>query len=238
MGKYKTLLLIIVSTGSGLPNSRFTPTRCKSIVRDRGPVAKVVPKVGRLEPPPRPTRPRQCPNISVTPGRRKGGGGSESSRWAPGTPSGPCPTVARLGGTLGGPTVQGPQNTTPSHRPGPPGQWRRLVIRRGLRCSPAALAHAIRFSCPHPILRPGRPRHGGRFKLRPPAGSMWPGFADRHAHWRALSRNLIHARVKNESCNLNMLIRTRYFRTTSEIMYPAMRVRQAISTATDKNRKV
>ena len=172
MGKYKTLLLIIVSTGSGLPNSRFTPTRCKSIVRDRGPVAKVVPKVGRLEPPPRPTRPRQCPNISVTPGRRKGGGGSESSRWAPGTPSGPCPTVARLGGTLGGPTVQGPQNTTPSHRPGPPGQWRRLVIRRGLRCSPAALTHAIRFSCPHPILRPGRPRHGGRFKLRPPAGSM------------------------------------------------------------------
>ena len=71
--------------------------------------------------------------------------------------------------------------------------------------------------------------------MRPPAGSMW--FADRHAHWRALSGKFIHSRVKNESCNLNMLIRTKYFRTASEIMYPAMRVRQAIGTATDKDRE-
>ena len=55
---------------------------------------------------------------------------------------------------------------------------------------------------------------------------------------RALSGNLIHSRVKNESCNLNMLIRTRYFRTTSEIMYPAMRARQAIGTATDQDREL
>ena len=91
------------------------------------------------------------------------------------------------GSRLSGPTVQGPPNTTLGHRPGPPGQWCRRKIRRGLRCRPAALAqrtprhHAIRFSCSHPNLRPWRQRHGKLFRFRPLAGSMW--FADRHAHW-------------------------------------------------------
>jgi hypothetical protein len=120
----------------------------------------------------------------------------------------------------------------------------RRVIRRGLRCSPAAgtstkdvsqTCDPVLLSASHSAARAAAARRAfqveatGRQHVvrRQTCALAGPRHRD-----RALSGNLIHSRVKNESCNLNMLIRTRYFRTTSEIMYPAMRARQAIGTAT------
>jgi hypothetical protein len=157
--------------------------RRKSIVRDRGPVAEAEPKVTvcRFEPPPRPTRPRPHPIISGKPGRRKGGLSAEVAElaWAQGVPSGPCPTMARLGGTLSGPgpTVQGPPNTTLGHRPGPPGQWR--GPRRALQVEATGWQHVVR---------------------RQTSALAGPSLRDRE-----LSGNLMQSRVKNERCNLNIL---------------------------------
>ena len=130
----------------------------------------------------------------------------------------------------------GPQ-TRPAGSVAPAGDSERIAMqsRRTGTCDPVLLSASHSAARAAVARRSFQVEATGRQNVvrRPTCALAGPRLRD-----RALSGNLIHSRVKNESCNLNMLIRSRYFRTTSEIMYPAMRARQAIGTATDKDREV
>ena len=63
--------------------------------------------------------------------------------------------------------------TRPAGSEAPAGESEKISM-QSRRTGTKSRNHAFRFSCPHwhPNLRPERPRHGGLFRLRPPAGSM------------------------------------------------------------------
>jgi hypothetical protein len=136
----------------------------------------------------------------------------------------------------------GPQ-TRPAGSVAPAGDSERIAMqsRRTGTCDPVLLSASHSAARAAVARRSFQVEATGRQHVvrRPTCALAGPRLCD-----RAFSGKLVHSkqnlqkRVAAECRKLMDLIRTRYLRTTSQIMYPAIRARQAIRNATAKNSEV